>query len=137
MARKAKETTKETDVKTKESAAKVKEAAVETAAKAKEAIAGTAAKAKEIVAETAVKVKEVPAKTKEATKSASKKSSKDSCFVEFSNKQFSTEEIVENAKLNWKSTHEGSISEIKVYVNVDESKVYYVVNGTDAGNFQI
>lgn len=134
--------------KAKETAAKAKETVISAVAAAKETAKETVkepvAKVKETAKETAAKVKETTAKAKETTAKAketvaktAKKTSKESCFIEFDGKQVSVADVTENAKKHWQASNSGVISDIKVYVNTKESKAYYVVNNEDHGDFDI
>lgn len=129
----------------KEKTSEVMQSAITKASEAKEAVAE---KAKETVVkakETAAKTKETASKAKEAVskkeapaaKAASKKDASETCFVEFSGKQISVADVTENAKKHWKASNNGTISDIKVYINTKESKAYYVVNNEDRGDFDI
>lgn len=121
----------------------------DTAIKPKEtAIAAEVIKdaAKEVPVKTEP-VKEAPAKkapkttAKEkapvAPKAPKKVAAMESSFVEFEGKQLSVAEITENAKKHWQATNSGVISDIKVYINTNQSKAFYVVNNEDRGEFDI
>ena len=62
---------------------------------------------------------------------------KECCFVEFNGKQIAVCDLTENAKKLWKENNTGDITSISVYVKPEESKAYYVVNGSDEGSFDI
>lgn len=131
--------------KAKETVTKAKETVLSTAAAAKEtakeAAKDVTAKAKETTAkvkETTVKAaKETTAKAKETVAKTTKKTAKENCFIEFDGKQVSIADVTENAKKHWQASNSGVISDIKVYVNIKESKAYYVVNNEDHGDFDI
>ena len=83
--------------------------------------------------------KAAPAKEKApaAAKTTKKTAVTESSFVEFEGKQLSVSEITENAKKHWQSANSGVISDIKVYINTNQSKAFYVVNNEDRGEFEI
>ncbi|MGN0583051.1 MAG: DUF6465 family protein [Oscillospiraceae bacterium] len=130
----AKKTTGKSTVATEKAATNIKETASEimkeAVNKAKEVKETVAEKAKE----TTAKTKETAAKSKEA---AAKKAASETCFVEFSGKQISIADVTENAKKHWKASNNGTISDIKIYINTKESKAYYVVNNEDHGDFDL
>ena len=125
----AKETTKKTAAPKSASAivAEVKETAKESK---------VAKEVKEKVKETATKVKETASKVKETASKTAKKT-KEASFVEFDGKQLSIAEITENAKKHWLASNKGDIADIKVYINTNQSKAFYVVNNEDRGEFEI
>ncbi|MDO5149179.1 MAG: DUF6465 family protein [Oscillospiraceae bacterium] len=130
----AKKTTGKSTVATEKAATNIKETASEIM---KEAV-NKAKEVKETVAEkakdTTAKTKDTAAKSKEA---AAKKAASETCFVEFSGKQISIADVTENAKKHWKASNNGTISDIKIYINTKESKAYYVVNNEDHGDFDL
>lgn len=132
---------KDTAVKAKDTAVKAKETAVSAVTGVKEAVKEAPAKIKETAKETTAKVKETAKETvtkaKETTAKVKKTVAKEASFVEFSGKQLSVTEITENAKKHWMSANNGVISDIKVYINTNQSKAYYVVNNEDRGEFDI
>ncbi|MBR3024441.1 MAG: hypothetical protein IKH71_08335, partial [Oscillospiraceae bacterium] len=91
---------------------------------------------KEKVKETATKVKETASKVKETASKTAKKT-KEASFVEFDGKQLSIAEITENAKKHWLASNKGDIADIKVYINTNQSKAFYVINNEDRGEFDI
>ena len=125
----AKETTKKTAAPKSANAivADVKETAKESK---------VAKEVKEKVKETATKVKETASKVKE-TASKTVKKAKEASFVEFDGKQLSIAEITENAKKHWQASNKGDIADIKVYINTNQSKAFYVINNEDRGEFDI
>ena len=125
----AKETTKKTAAPKSANAivADVKETAKESK---------VAKEVKEKVKETATKVKETASKVKE-TASKTVKKAKEASFVEFDGKQLSIAEITENAKKHWLASNKGDIADIKVYINTNQSKAFYVINNEDRGEFDI
>ena len=54
-----------------------------------------------------------------------------------SQKQLSIAEITENAKKHWLASNKGDIADIKVYINTNQSKAFYVINNEDRGEFDI
>lgn len=130
----AKKTTGKSTAATEKAATNIKETASEIM---KEAVN----KAKEVKETVAEKAKETTAKTKETAAKketpAAKKAASETCFVEFSGKQISIADVTENAKKHWKTSNNGTISDIKIYINTKESKAYYVVNNEDHGDFDL
>ena len=120
---------------TKPAAEKVaaKAEAIKEEVKDSKAVKEVTAKAKEVKE----KVKETASKVKETASKASKKAAKETCFVEFDGKQLALAEITENAKKHWQASNNGEISDIKVYINTNQSKAFYVVNNEDRGEFEI
>ncbi|MBP1565561.1 MAG: hypothetical protein J6A58_07405 [Oscillospiraceae bacterium] len=98
---------------------------------ARKSTAATAAK------ETEKEVKEVKEKAPAKKSSAKAAAIKECCFVEFNGKQIAVCDLTENAKKLWKENNTGDIASISVYVKPEESKAYYVVNGSDEGSFDI
>lgn len=137
----SKKTTGKSTVATEKAATNIKETASEimkeAVNKAKEVKETVAEKAKE----TTAKTKETAAKSKEAAAKketpVAKKAASETCFVEFSGKQISIADVTENAKKHWKTSNNGTISDIKIYINTKESKAYYVVNNEDHGDFDL
>jgi Ni,Fe-hydrogenase I large subunit len=127
---KEKETAKKTAAAPKSAGAIVAEVK-ETAKESK-----VAKEVKEKVKETATKVKETASKVKE-TASKTVKKAKEASFVEFDGKQLSVAEITENAKKHWLASNKGDIADIKVYINTNQSKAFYVINNEDRGEFDI
>ncbi|MBQ5989483.1 MAG: hypothetical protein IJL67_08320 [Oscillospiraceae bacterium] len=125
----AKETTKKTAA--PKSASTIVADVKETAKESK-----VAKEVKEKVKETATKVKETASKVKE-TASKTVKKAKEASFVEFDGKQLSIAEITENAKKHWQASNKGDIADIKVYINTNQSKAFYVINNEDRGEFDI
>jgi outer membrane biosynthesis protein TonB len=128
----AKETTKKTAA--LKSASAIVEDVKETAKESK--VAKEVKEVKEKVKETATKVKETASKVKE-TASKTVKKAKEASFVEFDGKQLSVAEITENAKKHWLASNKGDIADIKVYINTNQSKAFYVINNEDRGEFDI
>ena len=127
-----KETTKKNAVKPAAEKIASKVEAIKDDVKESKVAKEVAAKAKEVkekVKDTASKAKETASKTAKKTKEAS--------FVEFDGKQLSVAEITENAKKHWLASNKGDIADIKVYINTNQSKAFYVINNEDRGEFEI
>ena len=127
-----KKTTKTVD--TKKAAAEVKEAVAEVK-KAVEPAVKKAAKA----AEPAVKkAAETVAEVKKATpkKAPAKKAAKpDVKFVlQYAGKDVTCKQMMEAAKSAWNGAE---MKEVVFYVKPEENRVYFVVNGEEAGSFEI
>ncbi|MCQ2464488.1 MAG: DUF6465 family protein [Oscillospiraceae bacterium] len=128
--------------KIKNTAEAPKETAANVIANVKEAVKDTAKEVKETVKEVKETAKtktaaKAPAKKEAAPAKAPKKTAKETSFVEFEGKQLSVSEITENAKKHWLASNKGTISDIKVYINTNQSKAFYVVNNEDRGEFDI
>lgn len=122
----------------KETASEIMKEAVNKAKELKETVAEKAKETTVKTKETVSKSKEIAAKKEApAVKPAAKKAAAETCFVEFAGKQISVDEVTENAKKHWKASNNGTISDIKVYINTKESKAYYVVNNEDRGDFEL
>ncbi|MCR5585280.1 MAG: DUF6465 family protein [Lachnospiraceae bacterium] len=107
-----------------------------TDAAAKKPAAKTTAKTS--AAKTEVKAtEEKPAKT---AKAATAKDIKTKIAVQFGGKGYETEDFVKMAKDVWKFDLNREIADLKqveLYVKPEESKVYYVFNGSELGSFDI
>jgi hypothetical protein len=69
-----------------------------------------------------------------------KKTEKTNVELQFGDKQISYDSLVASAKSVWENDMNRKLSEIKtldLYVKPEESKAYFVVNGSDEGNFDI
>lgn len=139
-------TTKKVTPETKPESVKVTEvkAEVKPAAKAEvKTAAKPAAKAEVKAAEPA---KKAPAKKAPAKKTAAKKTPvkktvvKEDVYVQFSDKSYSTEDLIKSVKdicrydLKMKAA---DIKTVEVYVKPEEATAYYVVNGDVNGSFPI
>ncbi|MBQ7636808.1 MAG: hypothetical protein IJS80_05825 [Lachnospiraceae bacterium] len=94
------------------------------------------AEKKEEVKDTAVKAEAKPAK---ATKAAAQ-DIKTKIAVQFGGKGYETEDFVKMAKDVWTFDLKREVAELKqidLYVKPEESKVYYVFNGSELGSFDI
>ena len=111
-----------------------------TAAKRTTAKKTSTAKAAAETAEEKAPVKKAPAKKAPAKKAAAKKTTakkaapaepETSVVIQFNNKNVAASALVEEVKQIWAAEgHDAAeLKDIKVYLNVDESKAYYVING--------
>ena len=132
-------------------AAPAKKAAAKPAAKkapakkaaAKPAAEKKAAPAKKAEAKPVAEKKAAPAK-KAAAKPAAKKApakkvvAKETLAVQFAGKDYSTEAIMKLVKDAYKATkNKAAIVSLDVYVNTDDSRAYYVVNGEFHGSVEV
>ena len=130
----------------------VAKAAVETTKKAAEATAEKAA-AKTTAAKTAA-TKTTETKTTAAKTTAAKKTTtrtaaaktkkaaavKENISIQFAGKDYTTEQLVKIAKDVWEfdlKKDPADFKEVQLYVKPEEAKVYYVINGTETGSFDI
>ncbi len=126
----AKKEIKEKDqTKAKASAEKVKE----TVEKAKETVEKTTEAASDKLKETAASIKETVSETVAHVAAKKPVTVKECCFVEFSGKQVSISDITAKAK----KMYNGEIKTLSVYVKPEDSKVYYVINDIEHGDFDI
>ena len=89
-------------------------------------------------------VEEVKKDATEAKKTATKAVKKakkevvETSFVQFSGKSLDTVDIIANCKAAFKAeSKRKTIEDIKVYINVDDSRAYYVVNDDFSGSIEI
>ncbi len=91
--------------------------------------------------ETVMKAEPKTTAVKKAAESAEKEVAvKESISVQFAGKDYTTEQLVKIAKDVWEfdlKRDAGEIKEIQLYVKPEESKVYYVINNTESGSFDI
>ena len=130
----------------------VAKAAAETTKKAAEATAKKAA-AKTTAAKTAA-TKTTETKTTAAKTTAAKKTTtrtaaaktkkaaavKENISIQFAGKDYTTEQLVKIAKDVWEfdlKKDPADFKEVQLYVKPEEAKVYYVINGTETGSFNI
>ncbi len=130
----------------------VAKAAAETTKKAAEATAEKAA-AKTTAAKTAA-TKTTETKTTAAKTTAAKKTTtrtaaaktkkaaavKENISIQFAGKDYTTEQLVKIAKDVWEfdlKKDPADFKEVQLYVKPEEAKVYYVINGTETGSFDI
>lgn len=81
-----------------------------------------------------------PAGTKNAVKKTAKKVEKEvlqEVYFEYNGQQFLSNELVDRIKEEWKNEGHriASIKSLRVYVNPEERKAYYVINDKAEGKF--
>ena len=111
----------------------VAKAAVETTKKAAEATAKKAA-AKTTAA------KKTTTKTAAAKTTKKAAAVKENISIQFAGKDYTTEQLVKIAKDVWEfdlKKDPADFKEVQLYVKPEEAKVYYVINGTETGSFDI
>lgn len=117
--------------------AEVKEAVVETPAP--EVVPAAPVKktpAKRTAAKKAPVEKAAPAEKKtSAAKKVSAPEKAEELFIEFDGKKYNYSDIIEKCKAAYKDGSRKQIKSISVYVNTNDSKAYYVVNGKADGSF--
>ena len=119
-------------------AAPKKEAAKKAAAPKKEATKKAAAPKKEAAKKVAAPKKEDTKKAAAPKKTAAKVVAKETVAIQFAGKDLSTESLIKLAKEDYKANkNKDAIKTLDVYVNVDDNRVYYVVNGNIEGNYAI
>ena len=126
MAEAKKTTTKAAEKKTAPKAT-VKKTAAPKAAAAKTAVKTEAKK-------TAPAVKKTTTRTKKAA------AVKETVSIQFAGKEYTTEQLVKIAKDVWEfdlKKDPADFKEVQLYVKPEEAKAYYVINGTEAGSFNI
>ena len=65
---------------------------------------------------------------------------KESISIQFAGKEYTTEQLVKIAKDIWEfdlKKDPKDFAEVQLYVKPEEAKVYYVINGTETGSFNI
>ena len=100
----------------------------EAAAEAKKAVEPAVAKAAEAVAE----VKKAAPKKAPAKKAAKPANVK--VVVQYADKEISCEQMMQAAKAAWTGA---AMKDVAFYVKPEENRVYFVVNGEEAGSFEI
>ncbi len=65
---------------------------------------------------------------------ATKNEPKVNLVLEYDSKSVDLEGVSKAAKEDWAKGHKGNVSDLKLYLKPEESKAYYVVNGSDAGS---
>lgn len=111
----------------------VAKAAAETTKKAAEATAKKAA-AKTTAA------KKTTTKTAAAKTTKKAAAVKENISIQFAGKEYTTEQLVKIAKDVWEfdlKKDPADFKEVQLYVKPEEAKVYYVINGTETGSFNI
>ena len=129
------ETKKTTDKAVKETAPK---AAVKKTA-AKKAEPKTAAKAETKAAAPKAAAKKTATKTT-AAKTKKAAAVKENICIQFSGREYTTEQLVKIAKDVWEydlKKDPADFKEVQLYVKPEEAVAYYVINGTEAGSFAI
>ncbi|MCI1304964.1 MAG: DUF6465 family protein [Lachnospiraceae bacterium] len=115
----------------KKPAAEVKKAAAEVKSEVKKAAAATKA--------TAAAAKKRTAARKPAVKKAAAPKMNSAVYIQFNDLNISSEGLVTRVKEIWaeRGNKEADLKDVKVYVNVAESKAYYVVNEDIFGEFDL
>ena len=65
---------------------------------------------------------------------------KENISIQFAGKDYTTEQLVKIAKDVWEfdlKKDPADFKEVQLYVKPEEAKVYYVINGTETGSFDI
>ncbi len=64
---------------------------------------------------------------------------KTSCYIEFYGEQVSQKELEDTVKHIWTDAGNkaSDISSIEMYLKPEDDKVYYVINGSETGSFEI
>ena len=119
--------------------------AAETTAK-KAAAETTAKKTTAKATETKTTAAKTTAAKKTTTKTAAAKTTKkaaavkENISIQFAGKEYTTEQLVKIAKDVWEfdlKKDPADFKEVQLYVKPEEAKVYYVINGTETGSFDI
>lgn len=124
----------------KEAAAEAKKAVEPAVAKAAETVAEVKKAAPKKVAEAKKaapkKAAEVVAEVKKAApkKTAAKKPANVKVVVQYADKEISCEQMMQSAKAAWTGAE---MKDVAFYVKPEENRVYFVVNGEEAGSFEI
>ena len=156
---KAAATKKATDTKKKaaDKATTVKKTATAKKTEAKKAVEAKkdevkkTTEAKKTEVKKSVETKKAEVKKAAATKTAAKKPAakkaapakaeiKVAVNLQFADKNITYDEIVQNAKNVWQYDKGQNVDDIKsldLYVKPEEDRVYYVINGTENGNFAL
>ena len=131
-----KKTTKTVD--TKKAAAEVKEAVTEVKKAVEPAVKKAAAEAKKAAEPAVKKAAETVAEVKKAApkKTASKKAAepKVKFVLQYAGKDVTCKQMMDAAKSAWTGE---AMKEVVFYVKPEENRVYFVVNGEEAGSFEI
>ena len=124
---------------TEKKTATAKPLAKAVAAKAEDVkAAAPAAEVKEEVKKEPVKKAAAP--KKEAAKKAPAKKATASLYVQFADKSYSMDELVKIAEDVWVydlGKKASDMKNVEIYVKPEESRAYFVVNGTENGSFLI
>ena len=127
----------------------VAKAAAETTKKAAAKTTETKTTAAKTAATKTTETKTTAAKTtaakKTTTRTAAAKTQKaaavkENISIQFAGKDYTTEQLVKIAKDVWEfdlKKDSADFKEVQLYVKPEEAKVYYVINGTETGSFDI
>ena len=113
--------------------------AKKTTAKAAEKKTAAKAAAAKVSTKTTAK-KTAPEVKKTTTRTRKTAAVKESISIQFAGKEYTTEQLVKIAKDIWEfdlRTDPQDFAEVQLYVKPEEAKVYYVINGTETGSFNI
>ena len=130
----AKKTAKATVKKPVAKAAAEKTAAETTVKKTTAKTTETKTTAAKTAAAKKTTTKTTAAKTKKAA------AVKENISIQFAGKEYTTEQLVKIAKDVWEfdlAKNPADFKEVQLYVKPEEAKAYYVINGTEAGSFNI
>ena len=130
----AKKTAKATVKKPVAKAAAEKTAAETTVKKTTAKTTETKTTAAKTAAAKKTTTKTTAAKTKKAA------AVKENISIQFAGKEYTTEQLVKIAKDVWEfdlKKDPADFKEVQLYVKPEEAKVYYVINGTETGSFDI
>ena len=132
---------KAADTKTEEVKATPAASAEDTKKTTKKAAAKKTTTKKAPAKKTAAAKKTTTKTTTKAAKSSAKKAAvKETLYVQFAGKSYTTDELVKIAKDVWKydlKQKVGDFKSVELYVKPEENVVYYVINGDVTGNFAI
>ena len=136
---KAAEPAKKETVKKATAAKKAAPAKKATTVKKAEPVKKAAPAKKEAAKKAEPAKKEAVKKAAPAKKTAAKKTvAKEAVYVQFAGKSYSYDELTKLAKTTFKATkNKEEIKSLDVYVNVDDSRAYFVINGKEAGSAEI
>ncbi|MDO5558828.1 MAG: DUF6465 family protein [Oscillospiraceae bacterium] len=97
-------------------------------------------KAAVITEDTAVSSKEKKTETAAKPEAAAvcTKVTKENAIIQFSGIEVCVADVIEKAKKLWNEEHAGqALESISVYIKPEESRVYYVANNIDNGDFEM
>ncbi|MCR4658454.1 MAG: DUF6465 family protein [Lachnospiraceae bacterium] len=128
--------------KVSEKGAKAKAQVKKKASSAKETVTTKASKAKETVTTKASKAKETVKKNvssgkEKAKATVAKISASQETYFEIAGEQILMEDINERIREAWlaEGHHAGRLKSIKTYLNIEERRAYYVINGKAENKF--
>lgn len=116
----------------KEAAAEAKKAVTPAVQKATEAVAEVKKTAPKKAAAAVAEVKKAAPKKAPAKKAAKPANVK--VVVQYADKEISCQQMMEAAKAAWTGA---AMKDVAFYVKPEENRVYFVVNGEEAGSFEI